>query len=130
MKSSAPLLIACVLSIAFAVRPSAQNAPETRTFTGTIMDNVCASAGSHGPMLEKMHAKTAQECTVECVHTGGNYVLYGGNIALIYGLDDQTKPEPFAGQAVVVTGTYDAAAKMIHLATIAPATPDPATPAH
>jgi len=36
-------------------------------------------------------------------------------------LDDQTKPEQFAGQKVKVTGTLDKATKTIHVAAVSPA---------
>ena len=50
--------------------------------------------------------KTAKDCTLGCVKGGAKFVLYSGSTA--YDLDDQTKPEAFAGQKVKVTGTLDA----------------------
>jgi hypothetical protein len=37
---------------------------------------------------------------------------------MVYQLDDQKKPESFAGQKVTVTGTYDASTMTIHVTKI------------
>ena len=88
-------------------------APATQTFTGVISDSMCAT-GSH----ERMRmGPTDADCTNACVLAhGAEYVLYDGKTA--YVLSDQTAPEKFAGQKVTVTGTVDAAAKRIHVASI------------
>jgi Protein of unknown function (DUF5818) len=38
----------------------------------------------------------------------------------VYALDDQTKPEQFAGQKVKVTGTLDQTTETIHVTSVAP----------
>ena len=63
------------------------------------------------PMAKKM-------CTENCVKKGGKYVLFGGASKTVYQLDDQTKPEQFAGQKVKITGTLDKATKTIHVTDI------------
>lgn len=96
-----------------------------RTFTGEIMDSQCAKEGSHAKMMAK-HGMEGKEndpmakamCTKECVKMGGKYVLYNAAKKTVYELDDQTKPEQFAGQKVKVTGTYDRATKTIHVTSI------------
>ena len=63
---------------------------------------------------------TKKMCTAKCVKAGGKYVLYNAAAKKVYALDDQTKPEQFAGQKVKVTGTLDEATETIHITTIAP----------
>src|ERR1700694_980942 len=53
-----------------------------------------------------------------CVKHGGQYVLYDAAKKSVYQLDDQTKPEQFAGAKVKVTGTLDKATKTIHVTNI------------
>jgi hypothetical protein len=78
-------------------------APSTRTFTGTISDDVCAKA-NHSQM--RMGSNDA-ECTTACVSAhGAAYVLYDGKD--VYRLSGGPTPEPFAGQKVTVTGALDA----------------------
>ena len=49
---------------------------------------------------------------------GGKFVLYDAAKKATYMLDDQEKPEEFAGQKVKVTGTYNKATKTIHVESI------------
>ena len=85
-------------------------APKDATFAGEISDSMCAQMGAH----VGMHG--AQRCTVGCVkQLGASYVLYDEATKTIYQLDDQKKPEAFAGQKVTVTGTLDKATKTIHV---------------
>ena len=88
------------------------------TYTGEIMDSACAAMGSHEAMMKGHPNMTAKDCTVACVQHGAKYVLYDAATKTIYQLDDQKKPEQFAGAKVAVSGTLDAATKTIHVATI------------
>jgi hypothetical protein len=92
---------------------------KARTFTGEIMDSSCAQLGSHAQMM-KAHPniKTARECTLGCVKAGAKFVLFNPATKTIYQLDNQKKPEAFAGEKVRVTGTYDTATKTIHVVSI------------
>ena len=100
--------------------------PKTETFTGEIMDSQCAMNGSHGPMLKKegMGDKDPNDpmakemCTKNCIKMGGKYVLYDSAAKKVYQLDDQTKPEQFAGKSVKVTGTLSK--DTIHVTDIEP----------
>jgi hypothetical protein len=94
---------------------AAQQAP-SRSFTGQIMDSNCAKAGAHNPSMGD-----AKACTLACVKGGATFVLYNPSTKAIYQLDDQKKPEAFAGKTVKVTGTYDRASKTIHVSDIADA---------
>ncbi len=100
-------------------------AAKDKTFSGEIMDSQCAKMGSHQTMLKKEgmenmkdDAKAKQMCTVKCVKMGGKYVLFDGASKTVYQLDDQTKPEQFAGQKVKVTGALDKSTKTIHVTDI------------
>jgi len=109
-------LAVCFAAVAMFVGGAvvAQQAP-SRTFTGEIMDSNCAKAGHHNMGV------TAKECTLACVKGGAKFVLYNPSTKAIYQLDDQSKPEAFAGDKVKVTGTYDRATKTIHVKDIAAA---------
>jgi hypothetical protein len=94
---------------------------QAKDFTGEIMDSSCAKTGSHAAMeAEHKMGHDAKVCTEACVKSGGaKYVLYMNKKA--YELDDQTKPEAFAGQKVKVSGTMDAKTNTIKVDSIAPA---------
>jgi len=94
-------------SFAFAQNP--------KTFTGEIMDRSCAGMGSHAAMEKEHGIKDAKDCTLGCVKNGAKFVLYEKGTKTACELDDQTKPEQFAGQKVKVRGTLDAATKTIHV---------------
>lgn len=111
MGVSACMLLLPVLTVA-----------KDKTFSGEIMDSQCAKNGSHAMMLAKEGmagkendpmAKTM--CTKNCVKMGGKYVLFDPASKTAYELDDQSKPEQFAGQKVKITGTLDKATKTIHV---------------
>ncbi len=84
-----------------------------QTFTGVIIDHMCAETG-HAAMRM---GPTDAECTVACVQShGAAYVLLSGKT--VYDLSNQQLPEKLAGAKVRVTGTLDAKTKMITVASI------------
>ena len=89
-----------------------------RTFSGEIMDSACAKEGSHEAMMKKAGLTDKGACVKACVKMGGKYVLFNAASKTIYELDDQTKPEEFAGKEVKITGTFDTATKTIHVVSI------------
>jgi hypothetical protein len=89
-----------------------------KTYTGEITDSACAAMGSHAAMTKGDPKMTAKDCTIACAQHGAKYVLYDSATKTVYQLDDQRKPEQFAGAKVAVTGTLDDATKTIHVATI------------
>ncbi len=100
-------------------------AQKDTTYSGEIMDSQCAKNGSHDAMLKKEgmgkmigDPKAGMMCTANCVKMGSKYVLYNAAKKTVYQLDDQQKPEQFAGQKVTVTGTLDKATKTVHVASI------------
>ncbi len=99
---------------------AAQNASGFSTrnneiFTGQITDSLCA---------EQQHIdaiKSEKNCILTCVKfDGAQFVLSNGKTKRIYKLDDQRQPEPFAGQEVIVTGSFDKNANVIHVIGIRP----------
>jgi hypothetical protein len=85
------------------------------TFTGEITDSICAE-GHHIEVL-----RSERNCILTCVKLdGAQFVLYNPETNRIYKLDDQQKPEAFAGQEVTISGTYDKDEKVIHVTTIRP----------
>lgn len=76
---------------------------QSRSFVGTITDDMCAKDG-HETM--RMGPNDA-ECTKACIMAhGAEYVLADGTN--VYSLSDQKTPEKFAGQRVRITGSLDA----------------------
>lgn len=91
-----------------------------RTFTGQIMDSLCAPSGSHTAMMGKNPSmgQDAETCTKQCARLGGKYVLYDPAAKKVYSLDNQTQAGSFAGREVRVTGNL--AGESIQVAKIAP----------
>ena len=112
-----------VLRITLLAALSLSAAQGAQTFTGIIVDDMCAGVG-HAPLrMGPTHA----QCTRACVLShGAAYVLEVGKD--IYTLSDQTAPAEFAAQKVRVVGTLDARTRTIRVASISSAT-DAATDA-
>lgn len=89
-----------------------------QTFTGDIMDSNCAKMGSHAAMEKEHGMPNAKACTLGCVKGGAKLVLYNTATKMTYELDDQKKPEAFAGEKVQVKGTLDSASNTIHVESI------------
>lgn len=102
MTKLSTLSIAAALT-AFAAGP--------QTFTGVITDTMCGKDHS------MMNVKPDSKCVTECAKAGAKYALYDGKT--VYVLSDQKGPEKFAGERVKVTGTYDAAAKVLKVDSMA-----------
>src|SRR5689334_10689899 len=88
--------------------------PQSRSFTGEIMDSQCAGMHSHDKMMKRVDAKTARDCTRKCVELGAKYVLFDPASKTVYQLDDQSKPAAHAGEKVTVKGTLDPGTRTIH----------------
>jgi len=97
-------------------------AQQGQTFSGEIMDSPCAAMASHEKMVQKATIGTEdkKKCTLDCVKMGGKFVLYSAANKTVYQLDDQKKPETFAGAVVRVTGTLDRTNNTIHVTDIKP----------
>jgi hypothetical protein len=79
------------------------------TFTGEIMDSLCAKDGSHDKMMQEMKSMghDKKDCSAKCIQLGAKYVLYDSSKQAIYELDDQDKAGEFAGHKVRVSGTLE-----------------------
>jgi Protein of unknown function (DUF5818) len=112
MKKLMTSIAACVL-----LAPGLAAAKD-KTYNGEIMDSQCAKMGGHESMFKKEGTNDPKACTEVCIKMGGKYVLFNDTSKTFYQLDNQTKPQPFAGQKVEVTGTLDKAGKTIHVTDI------------
>lgn len=90
----------------------------TLNLVGQIMDSRCAIDGSHDKMMRENGTKNAKDCTLQCAKTGGSFVLIDPETKTVYQLDDQQKPERFAGERVRISGTYDEPSKTMHIESI------------
>lgn len=121
---------AAVIIVWFALAGLGWAAPKPKAFRGQIFDSQCAKMGSHEMMVKKYMGekmatmantlKVRAMCTRKCVSMGGKYVLYDLKTKQTFQLANQTLPEKFAGENVIVRGTYDAATKTIDEASIKP----------
>jgi hypothetical protein len=101
---------AFVALLVILVQPSAQ---ETKAFTGTISDDMCAKA-DHSQMRM---GPTDAECTTACVSAhDAAYILYDGKN--VYKLSGSPPLEQFAGQHVRVDGVLDAKINTIRVSSI------------
>lgn len=93
----------------------------TSEFSGEIMDSFCADDGHHIDVTKSQKNTSRAGCTLTCVKLGGaRFVLYDPQTERTYKLDDQQKPEAFAGQKVTVLGAYDKETKTIRVTEIWP----------
>jgi uncharacterized protein DUF5818 len=99
-------------------RNGQNDAQRSLNLVGEIMDSRCGIEGSHDKMMKQNGTKNAAECTLQCAKTGGSFVLIDPETKTVYQLDDQKKPEPFAGQRVRISGTYDEPSKTMHIESI------------
>ena len=106
------------LALLFLLSTAGMAAAKDKSFKGEIMDSQCSKMGSHDMMMKKEGAKNAKECTVGCAKMGGKYVLFNADTKKVYQLDDQTRPEQFAGDKVIVKGTLNKQTNTIHVTDI------------
>ena len=89
------------------------------TFTGEIMDKMCAQMNSHNNMMKSEGATNAKDCTLKCVRDGGSFALYDSASKKVYTLEDTKQVREYAGQRVEITGTFDEDADVLHVKSIA-----------
>ena len=90
----------------------------TLNLVGQIMDSRCAIDGSHDKIMKENGTKNAKDCTLQCAKSGGSFVLIDPETKTVYQLDNQQKPERFAGERVRISGTYDEPSKTMHIESI------------
>ncbi len=113
MKTHAGAILTICLGLLLATPPMEAQSREqpgksnAQTFSGEIMDSLCAKDGTHEKMMDEMKSmgRDKNTCATKCVQLGSKYVLFDADKKTIYGLDDQDKAEAFAGQRVRVMGT-------------------------
>lgn len=104
---------ACVLvSLALAARSHA--AQESRTFTGVVIDELCAVSGHAAMRMGPTDAECAKVCAEE--HEAPFVLLDGTRV---YQLSDQPRAREFAGTRVKVVGVLDGASETIRVTSIA-----------
>lgn len=89
------------------------------SFTGEIMDKMCAQMNSHDNMMKSEGATNARDCTLKCVKDGGSFALYDPASKKVYALEDSKQVRQYAGERVQITGTYDSDADVLHVKSIA-----------
>lgn len=116
-----PLILSMAMSTALFTPTKAASQSGQGTFTGEIMDNLCAKDRTHAKMMEQMKSmgNDPATCSKKCVQIGAKYVLYDHDNNAVYTLADQDQAQPFAGQKVRIEGTLDK--KKIKIAKIEPA---------
>lgn len=89
----------------FALPMQSGNAP--RTFTGEVMDSICAPSGSHAATITKMPSmgSNSETCTKKCMALGAKYMLYDQESHTAYSVENQDELARFAGHKVRITGT-------------------------
>ena len=94
-------LLACCLGL------TQSGQAQSQTFSGEIMDDLCAKDKTHQGMMEQMKSMSNDPvtCTKKCVELGAHYVLYDHKKDTVYKIDNQEKAEPFAGKQVRIQGT-------------------------
>jgi hypothetical protein len=105
-------------AVSISKRSQGPQAQRSLNLVGEIMDSRCAIDGSHEKMMRQNGAKNAKDCTLECANSGGSFVLIDPETKTVYQLDNQRKPEPFSGQRVRISGTYDEPSKTMHIESI------------
>ncbi len=95
-----------LLTVLVAASLCAAQAESASTFSGEIMDSLCAKAGTHEQMMQDMKSmgRDKATCSAKCIQLGAKYVLYDSGTKTIYELDDQSRAEKFAGHKVRVSG--------------------------
>jgi hypothetical protein len=79
------------------------------TFSGEIIDSLCAKNGSHDKMMQDMKSMGPDKnsCSAQCIKVGAKYVLFDSAKQATYQLNDQDKAAEFAGHKVHVSGTLE-----------------------
>lgn len=85
-------------------------AQESRTFTGVVIDELCAVNGHAAMRMGPTDAECARVCAEE--HEAPFVLLDGSHV---YQLSDQAKARAFAGARVNVTGVLDAKTDVIRV---------------
>lgn len=89
---------------------SGHSEPKTpQTFTGEIMDTICAAYKGHARMMREMKSMGSDKpsCIQKCLQLGGKYALYNAADGTVYTIANPEKARAFGGQEVQIIGTLD-----------------------
>ena len=111
-------ILPAILAISASKHSQGADSQRSLNLVGQIMDSRCGIDGSHDKMMRQNETKNAKDCTLECANSGGSFVLIDPETKTVYQLDNQRKPEPFSGQRVRISGTYDEPSKTMHIESI------------
>lgn len=101
------LLTALVVAIAAAGTDRSDQPTAIQTFTGEIMDSLCAGYKGHDYMMQQMKSMGSDKksCINSCLtQLGAKYVLFDKTQQKAYHIDNPDKVESLAGHAVRISG--------------------------
>ena len=118
MKTKTSLWVFAFVTLAFAITIAQSDREAGQSFSGEIMDDLCAKDKTHSVMMAQMKSmgNDPAVCSRKCVELGAKYVLYDRSSDTVYPIANQDKAEPFAGRMVHVSGVLEK--KKIKIATI------------
>lgn len=100
-------IIAILPAIGAAGSDRAKKAAEIQTFTGEIMDSICAGYKSHDYMMQQMKSmgRDKDTCIKSCItQLGAKYVLFDRSHSMVYRIENPEKVESLAGHNVRISG--------------------------
>jgi hypothetical protein len=109
-RATALLLIFLMFASLLLTGASKQSQPAgVQTFTGEIIDTICAEYRGHLHMMQEMKSMGTDKvsCTQKCIQLGAKYALYDAAKQTVYGIQDQDRVSAFAGRQVQITGTLN-----------------------
>lgn len=82
---------------------------DLQTFTGEVIDTICAGYKGHDHMMQQMKSMGADKktCIQKCLQLGGKYALYNAANGTVYTITNPDKVAAFGGQQVEITGTLE-----------------------
>lgn len=117
----APIALCAAVTLLACIPVLSLGKSKNGTFTGEIMDKMCAQMNSHDNMMKSEGATNAKDCTLKCVKDGSSFALYDSSSKKVYPLEDNKQVRDFAGQRVQITGTYDDDSDVLHVKSISAA---------
>ena len=102
------LLTAFVVPVAAAGADRSNQSTAIQTFTGEIMDLLCAGYKGHDYMMQQMKSIGSDKKTCinsRLIQLGAKYVLFDKTQQKAYHIDNPDKVESLAGHAVRISGS-------------------------
>ncbi len=98
---------ALVVTIGAAAADGSKKPAPVQTFTGEIMDSLCARYKGHSYMMQQMKSMGGDKktCVRNCINQlGSKYVLFDTGQQAVYRIDNPDKVAPLAGHTVRISG--------------------------